>query len=85
MTHALTLLTNHILQMYHNISLQGTICLVRHYNKSSETKYYRGRDCIEKLCDELKQISNNTINAKEKEHIPLSKDQLNAHANAKTC
>ena len=71
--------------MYHNISLQGTICLVRHYNKSSETKYYCGRDCIEKLCDELKQISNNTINAKEKEHIPLSKDQLNAHANAKTC
>ena len=76
---------SHTANVSQHIPLGYSICLFRHHNKSSETKYYRGRDCIEKLCDELKQISNNTINAKEKEHIPLSKDQLNAHANAKTC
>ena len=62
-----------------------SICVLRHHNMSSETKYCHGRDCIEKLCDELKQVSNNIINAKEKYHIPLSEDQLNAHANAKAC
>ena len=52
---------------------------------SSETKYYHGRGCIKKLCDELKQISNNIINTKEKKHISLTSDQQNAHAIAKTC
>ena len=33
----------------------------------------------------LKQINNNIVDEKEKEHMPLSKDQLDTHASAKTC
>ena len=76
---------SHTTSVSQHIPSGYSICIVRHHNRSSETKYYHGRDCIEKLCKELKQISNNIVNTKGKEHIPLSEDQLNAHAIAKTC
>ena len=34
--------------------------------------YYRGKDCIEKLCKKLKEHAKKIINYKEKEMIPLT-------------
>ena len=77
--------SSHTTNIAEHIPSGYAITVVRHHNKSSKTKYYRGRDCSGKLCDELKHISNKLINTKEKPHIPLTTDQVEIHANAKTC
>ena len=68
-----------------HIPLGYSITVVRHHNNSSKTTYYHGKDCIAKLCDELKRIINNLINTKKTPHIPLTIDQVEIHANTKTC
>ena len=43
--------------------------------KESKLNYYRGKDCIEKLCKELKERAMKIINYEEKEMIPLTKKE----------
>ena len=43
--------------------------------KENKLDYYRGKDCIEKLCKELKEHAIKIINYKEKEIIPLTDEE----------
>ena len=42
--------------------------------KNNKLNYYRGKDCIEKLCKNLKERAMKIINYEEKEMIPLTKE-----------
>ena len=42
-------------------------------NKENKLIYYRGKDCIEKLCKKLRVCNEN--NYEEKEIIPLTKEE----------
>ena len=44
-----------------------------HLIKKKIINYYRGKDCIEKLCKKLKECAIKIINYEEKEMIPLIK------------
>ena len=52
---------------------------------SSENKldYYRGRDCIEKLCKKLKEHPIEIINYEEKEMIPLTDEENKSYIRSK--
>ena len=43
--------------------------------KENKLNYYRGKDCIEKLCKKLKERAMKIINYEEKEMIPLTKEE----------
>ena len=43
--------------------------------KENKLNYYRGKDCIEKLCKKLKKRAMKIINYEEKEMIPLTKEE----------
>lgn len=57
--------SSHTTNIAKHIPTGYSISVVRHHNKSLKTKYYCGRDCIAKLCDELKRISNKLITTEE--------------------
>ena len=51
--------------------------------KENKLNYYRGKDCIEKLCKKLKERAMKIINYEEKEMIPLTKEEKSPIKNKK--
>ena len=49
--------------------------------KENKLNYYRGKDCIEKLCKKLKERAMKIINYEEKEMIPLTKEEKKSYKN----
>ena len=47
--------------------------------KENKLNYYRGRDCIEKLCKKLKECAIKINNYEEKEMIPLTKEEKKSY------
>ena len=47
--------------------------------------YYRGKDCIEKLCKKLKERAMKIINYEEKEMIPLTDEENKSHEEQEVC
>ena len=47
--------------------------------------YYRGKDCIEKLCKKLKEREIKIINYEEKEMIPLTHEENKSHEEQGAC
>ena len=47
--------------------------------------YYRGRDCIEKLCKKLKEHAMKIINYEKKEMIPLTHEENKYYKEQATC
>ena len=45
------------------------------FDKKEKLNYYRGKDCIEKLCKKLKEHAVKIINYEKKEMIPLTKEE----------
>ena len=43
--------------------------------KENKLNYYRGKDCIEKLCKKLKESAMKIIDYEEKEMIPLTHEE----------
>ena len=43
--------------------------------EENKLDYYRGKDCIEKLCKKLKKHAMKIINYEKKEMIPLTKEE----------
>ena len=43
--------------------------------KENKLNYYRGKDCIEKLCKKLKESAMKIIDYEEKEMIPLTHEK----------
>ena len=53
--------------------------------KENKLNYYRGKDCIEKLCKKIKESTNEIINCKKKEIIPLNNEENNIYNKQKIC
>ena len=51
--------------------------------KENKLNYYRGKDCIEKLCKKFKESANEIINREKKEMIPLTHEENNFIMNKK--
>ena len=52
--------------------------------KENKLNYYRGKDCIEKLCKKLKERAMKIINYEKKEMIPLTKEENKSYKEQKT-
>ena len=53
--------------------------------KENKLNYYRGKDCIEKLCKKLKESAMEIINCEQKEMIPLTHEENNLYNEQKIC
>ena len=47
--------------------------------------FYRGKDCIEKFCKDLKELGTEIINFEGKEMIPLTNKEIKSHEKQKVC
>ena len=53
--------------------------------KENKLNYYRGKDCIEKLCKKLKESAMEIIDYKEKEMIPLTEKEDKLYIEQEKC
>ena len=53
--------------------------------KENKLNYYRGKDCIKKLCKKLKECAMKIINYEEKEMIPLTKEENTSYKKQEAC
>ena len=53
--------------------------------KENKLSYYRGKDCIEKLCKKLKESTAEIINRKNKEMVPLPLEENNFYNEQEIC
>ena len=51
--------------------------------KENKLNYYRGKDCIEKLCKKIKESANEIINREKKEIIPLTNKEIKSYEKQK--
>ena len=51
----------------------------------NEQGYYRGKECIEMLCKDLKSQADKIINYEKKEMIPLTDEETEYYENQKVC
>ena len=47
--------------------------------------FYRGKDCIEKFCKDLKELGTEIINFEEKKMIPLTNKEIQSYEKQKVC
>ena len=52
-----------------------------------ENKYtlYRKKDCMKKFCESLREHTKNIIDFEKKKMLPLTKEELKSHQDAKVC
>ena len=53
--------------------------------KENKLNYYRGKDCIEKLCKKLKDRAMEIIDYEETEMVPLTHEENNFYKEQETC
>ena len=53
--------------------------------KENKLNYYRGKDCIEKLCKKLKESATEIINREKKEMVPLTHKENNFYNEQEIC
>ena len=53
--------------------------------KENKLNYYRGKDCIEKLCKKLKKRAMKIINYEEIEMVPLTKEENKSNKEQEKC
>ena len=53
--------------------------------KENKLNYYRGKDCIEKLCKKLKEKAMKIIDCEEKEMILLNHEENNFYKEQEAC
>ena len=51
----------------------------------NERSYYRGKDCMEIFCEDLKDEAMKIINYEKKEMIPLTNEEKESYENQKIC
>ena len=54
-------------------------------DKKNRRYFYRGKDCIEKFCKDLKELGMEIINFEEKEMIPLTNKEIKSYEKQKLC
>ena len=53
--------------------------------KENKLNYYRGKDCIEKLCKKLKESATEIINRERKEMVPLTDEKNDFYNEQEKC
>ena len=48
-------------------------------------KFYRGKDCIKRFCNDLKELATEIINCKEEEMNPLKDKEITLYKSQKVC
>ena len=60
--------------------------LIRSFDsKENEHNFYRGRDCIEKFCNDLKEVATKIVNYEQKDVIPLTDNENKFYEEQKEC
>ena len=54
-------------------------------SKENEHNFYRGRDCIEKFCNDLKEVATKIVNYEQKDVIPLIDNENKFYEEQKEC
>ena len=63
-----------------------SLSLISSFNsKENKHSVYRGRDCIEKFCKDLKELATKIINYEEKDMIPLTDNENKFYEEQKEC
>ena len=63
-----------------------SLSLISSFNsKENKHIFYRGRDCIEKFCKNLKELATKIINYEEKDMIPLTDNENKFYEEQKEC
>ena len=61
-------------------------CSICSFDDTKNKRYfYRGKDCIEKFCKDLKELGTEIINFEEKEMIPLTNKEIKSYEKQKVC
>ena len=61
-------------------------CSICSFDDTRNRRYfYRGKDCIEKFCKDLKELGMEIINFEEKEMIPLTNKEIKSYEKQKVC
>ena len=61
-------------------------CAIYSFDETKNRRYfYRGKDCIEKFCKDLKELGTEIINFQEKEMIPLTNKEIKSYEKQKLC
>ena len=61
-------------------------CSICSFDDTKNRRYfYRGKDCIEKFCKDLKELGTEIINFEEKEMIPLTNKEIKSYEKQKVC
>ena len=55
------------------------------YKAENEQKYHRGKDCMKRFCEDLKEQAKKIINHKMKAMIPLNNEEKESHENQEIC
>ena len=55
------------------------------FGKKEKLNYYRGKDCIEKLCKKLKDRAMEIIDYEETEMVPFIHEENNFYKEQETC
>ena len=51
----------------------------------SKNALYRRKDCMKKFCTSLREHTKNIIDFEKKKMLPLTKEELKSHQDAKVC
>ena len=64
-------------------SVMSTVTAFDHIENKHTS--YRGKDCMKKFCESLREHTKMIIDFKEKNMLPLTKEKLKSHQDTKVC
>ena len=70
---------SHTVNIAQHISSGYSITILRNHSKSTEVTFYRGEDCIQKLCSDLKNISTKLFDTEKFPMTSLTTEQKKQH------
>ena len=76
---------SHTINIAQHIPSGYSINTLRNHDKSSMVTYYRGNDCIQKLCNDLWDISEDLFKTEKAQMIPLTAGQKKNYNNFNKC
>ena len=68
--------------MLNTYLLRYAITILRSHNKSTKVTYYREKDCIQKLCEDLRDIADELLCDDKAKIKNLASDEKESHENA---
>ena len=76
---------SHTRNIAQHIASGYSITALRNHIKSTVVTYYRGEDCIQKLCIELRKIATDLFNTEKLPVTPLTPEQKKEHSDSHEC